>query len=137
MAAATKNHDTGRSEGKLKAYKMGAVKIFRGTLVRLDATGFAVPATDAATGVFAGVAYEQVDNSTGAAGAKSIRVVKDGEYEFAVTGAFTQAGVGNSAFVSDDQTVSAVATVNSFVAGKFAEFLTSTKGRIRIDNQVS
>lgn len=122
MAALTQDRNTKvKFELYLQAYKLGAVKVYGGGLVKTtDATGFASAASDTAATRVVGVAKEQVDNSAGAAGDKSV-VVGKGVYGFAHTG-LVQADVGKDVYVSDDQTVTNAATAaNDIPAGKLLE----------------
>lgn len=82
-------------------------KIFAGALVCLSATGYATPGATAATLVADGVAQETVDNTGGAAAAKTVKVHK-GCFRFAnsaSTDAITRAEIGDDCFIVDDQTV--------------------------------
>ena len=87
--------------------KIGAnVKILKGALVA-NAAGYAVPFTSAATHKVFGVADETVDNVGGAAGAKSVRIVR-GVFPFVNSSAgdaIAQADVGKLCYGVDDQTV--------------------------------
>ncbi|WP_407540473.1 hypothetical protein Q0M94_03480 [Deinococcus radiomollis] len=81
-------------------------KIFKGSLVVLNA-GYLVPGTTSTTVIAMGRAEATVDNTNGAAGALSIDV-RRGLFNWAsATGAdlITQASVGQTAYVVDDQTV--------------------------------
>lgn len=89
-----------------------AVEIFAGSLVALDASGNAVPAT-AATGLMArGRAEEHVDNRLGLAGALNVNS-QAGIFGYASDGALTRADIGKVVYMVDDQTVSATSTGRS------------------------
>jgi len=81
-------------------------KVYAGSLVVIDA-GYAAPGR-AATGLIAvGRAEETVDNTGGAAGAKSVNV-RQGVFPWANsadTDAIAQAQVGSTVYIVDDQTV--------------------------------
>jgi hypothetical protein len=105
----------------------GAV-LFGGALVATNVSGQAVPASDTAGLVVQGVCREGLNNTNGAAGslgatgdfmdaARYVQVDSQGEWLFEVSGGAPTPGA--PAFVVDDNTVSAAATVNSIVAGKF------------------
>ena len=82
------------------------VKIFKGSLVCI-AAGFAAPGSTSANVIAIGRAEATVDNTSGLAGALNIDV-RRGLFNWAnSTGAdlITQANVGQTAFVVDDQTV--------------------------------
>jgi hypothetical protein len=113
-------------------YKVAAsTRIFAGSLVCLNASGYAVPGADAANSKFVGVAREQVDNSAGANGDVAVRVRRKGVFRLAASG-MAIADVGTSVNVSDDQTV-AKTTTNSVACGKVAEFVSATEVGVDID----
>lgn len=140
MAAAAADRDPKRQEGALKSYPVAAsTTIYKGTLVGLNSSGYLVSMSDTAGLKFAGVAYEKIDNSAGANGAKSARVEKSGEYELAYAGGdATQALVGQEVYAQDNQTVDedAALTTNDYKVGSVAEFISAAKLRVRIDNYV-
>ena len=109
----------------VQAYKMaGATHIYAGGMVAVNATGYAVPADDAANLKVVGWAEEEVDN-TGADGALKVRVAK-GVVKMgnaAAADAVVQADVGVAVDVIDDETVATPggAAVNSIPAGKVRE----------------
>lgn len=137
MTATTTDRDTKRSDGKLKAMKMANVKIPKGVLVCVDTSGYVTNGADTADFLFAGVSYEQVDNSSGSAGDKELRVEKSGEHTFEYNGGdATQAVLGKEVFIVDNQTVDddAAATTNDIKCGVVAEVVSTSRVRIRIDN---
>lgn len=81
--------------------------IFAGSLVAMNAGGFVVPGSTA-TGLTAlGRAEEQVDNSDGGNGDRSVRIAK-GVFRYANSAsgdAITDADIGNACYIVDDQTV--------------------------------
>ncbi|MDI6827247.1 MAG: hypothetical protein QME62_02045 [Armatimonadota bacterium] len=136
MAATTMDRDTNRSDGILKAMKMSNVKIPKGVLVCIDGNGFVTNGADAANFRFAGVSYEQVDNSAGSAGSKEIRVEKTGEHMFVYNGGDAiQAILGKEVYIVDNQTVDddAGAVTNDIKCGVIAEVLSASQVRVRID----
>lgn len=137
MTATTTDRDSKRSDGELKAMKMSNVKVPKGVLVCIDTSGYATNGADTANYLFAGVSYEQVDNSSGSAGNKEIRVEKTGEHLFAYNGTdAAQAIVGKEVYIVDNQTVDddAGATTNDIKCGTVAEVVSGSLVRIRIDN---
>ena len=84
-----------------------ASKIFAGTMVQKNATGYAVKASATAANKTMGIAAEQVDNP-GASGDKRIDVRRNviGLFGNSAAGdAITIADIGNPCYVVDDQTV--------------------------------
>ena len=150
MAALTSSYETKRKDGQLVRYPLAAgAHVFKGALVSvLTASGLLVPGADVAGAVFVGVAYEEGNNiagyvppfggipGTGAAGAVSIRVEKDGLYQFHKTGA-VQADVGKVAFILDDNTVSTAATTNSVHCGVVGALIDAGTLAVLIDGRTS
>jgi hypothetical protein len=79
-------------------------KIYSGSLVCANSSGYATPATDTAGLKFLGVAAEQVDNTGGANSAKWINIYRSGSFQFDAL-SITQVMVGNAVYVVDDHTV--------------------------------
>lgn len=137
MTATTLDRDSRRSDGILKAIKMAAVKIPKGVLTCINTSGFVTNGADTVSFLFAGVSYEQVDNSAGAAGDKEIRIAKNGEHTFYYSGGdATQALLGKEVYIVDNQTVDedALVTTNDIKCGVISEVLSAGTVRVRIDN---
>lgn len=107
MAALAADRNTARREARCFVDPMAAsVKIYAGALTVLDASGNAQPGVTATGLVARGRAEEQVDNSTGIAGAKSVRV-EAGVFGFGSDGTITRAHINKTVYIVDDQTLSA------------------------------
>jgi hypothetical protein len=105
--ALTKDRNTPVRDGVNITHPVAAAKkIYAGSLVVLNATGYAEPGSTATTLTAAGRAEAQVDNSGGADGAETI-TVKRGLFRFANAGAdaVTRTEIGESCYIVDDQTV--------------------------------
>ena len=63
---------------------------------------------------FAGIAYEEMDNSAGADGERSVRVFTTGDFEHALSGA-SRTNNRAAIYASADNTLTTTATANSFV----------------------
>jgi hypothetical protein len=119
MAATTTIRITRQREGTYDTLLLEEdAVILGGTIVCLNAAGYAVPGTSA-TGLIAwGIATESVDNTDGADGAKKVAVeTSRGRKDFFFlndTGtAVAQADVGNDCYVLDNQTVTGDSTGRS------------------------
>lgn len=132
MTALTKDRATPYREGVEIDYPVAAnAKIYAGSLVCVNTDGYAVPAADTASFLLAGMALQQVDNTGGANGAKTIRVRRKGVFEFQAT-SITKAMVGSMMYVKDDQTFDN--TSNNLVpCGRLAKYISATKGQIDIE----
>ena len=134
MAAATAERNTDRKDPGYKAFPiMANVRIFKGTKVAINSTGFAVPATNAANQRVVGVADAGVDNTGGASGAKNV-TVREGVYRFAAS-SITQAMVGQMMYVVDDQTFDDAVGTAAIKAGRLVEFISATEGWIHVKEQ--
>ena len=125
-----------RAEGTQKSYSVyQSTTIYKGGLVVLNTSGYAIAGADTASVRFVGVATEKVDNSTGASGAKTVTVDKTGEFEFTMTSNSSQALVGTQVYITDDTTVNSTST-NTIKCGFITEYISATKARVRIDADV-
>lgn len=108
MTALAKDRNTPRRDGiQFHDPVAASTTIYAGSLVCLNASGYAVPGSTATTLKARGVAQEQVDNSAGAAGAQEIET-RRGVFPFAnssSTDQITRADIGSTAYIVDDQTV--------------------------------
>lgn len=137
MTALTSSYDARRKDGALVLYPLGAgVHVRKGGLLAVAATGLAQPASDSAGLAFIGIAYEEGDNTGGAAGAKSVRVLKTGVFTYAKTAA-ALLDVGKAAFVVDDATVATAATTDNVACGIVVGVPSATAVQIRIDGKVN
>ena len=137
MTALTSSYDARRKDGALVLYPLGAgVHVRKGGLLAVAATGLAQPASDSAGVTFIGIAYEEGDNTLGAAAAKSVRVLKTGVYTYAKTAA-APSDVGKAAFVVDDATVATAATTDNVACGIVVGVPNAVTVQIRIDGKVS
>lgn len=134
MPALSQPYETHEREGLIVAYPVKAnTRVWKGALVCVDNTGYLVPASDTANLRFVGVAFESVDNTGGANGAKRCRVVKRGTFIYNRIGSFAQADIGATARAVTDNEVAKTST-NNIVVGTVVELLDGNRVRIRIDN---
>src|SRR5512135_2827486 len=104
MSALTRDRATSYREGLEVEFPVAAAtKIYAGSMVCVNAAGFAVPATDTSGYRFVGVALEQVDNGSGTDGGKMVRLRRAGVFEFDAA-SLAQAKVGDDMYAVDDQT---------------------------------
>ena len=108
MAALTEDRNTPYKDGETIPVPVAAgKKIFAGSLVAANATGYAEPGSTAATLTALGRAESRVDNTNGTDGAASIVVARKRAFRFAnlTADAVTQAEMGKDCYIVDDQTV--------------------------------
>lgn len=112
----------------------GAARIYKGGLVGIDATtgcARSLVAGDA----FAGVAYEEANNSSGADAAIAVRVYTVGDFEHALTAA-ARTNNGLAVYASADNTLTLTASGNSAV-GRQIDAPSSSKIVLRIKSVFS
>ena len=140
--------DNAYSPGKMVPMKQAVVKIWKGSLLDVNAAGYADVLTDTHALVFAGVAAETSDNrylATGdsgsgaaSAGTRTINVWTSGVFEFKIAAA-EQDDVGKVAFcqlgsADAQQTVKESTDGTHPVAvGRIVEYVSATRVRVRID----
>jgi hypothetical protein len=108
MTALTADRNTPHKDAEIVGFQVGAnVKIFGGSIVVANATGFAVPGTTSTTVTYLGRAEESVNNVGGVDGARFVMVRRKKAFKFSNHAAdlITQADVGKNCFIVDDQTV--------------------------------
>jgi hypothetical protein len=133
MAALTKDRATPYRDGIEIDFPVAAnIKIYAGSLVCANTTGYAVPAADTAGLKFAGVALEQADNTGGANGAKTVRLRRSGVFEFDAA-SITQAMVGTAMYIVDDHTIDdATGPTNDIRIGILVKYVADTIGWVDI-----
>lgn len=116
MAALTAPRSTIARTGDLREPPVkGATKIWQGSMVAIDATGYAVPAAAVAAHKVIGRAEDTYDNTAGADGAIRARI-RTGIYRWANSSAgdlIAAADIGATAYVVDDQTVAKTSATNT------------------------
>lgn len=105
MTALTDNYLRDSKDPRILSAKVkGSTTIYKGAMVAIDSSGYAVPAANTAGHKFIGIALEKIDNSAGANGEKEIRVnAKDRFIIILASAAITD--IGLDVFVADDNTV--------------------------------
>lgn len=97
---------------QLRLFKAANECIYKGALLSFEAGGYVAPLT--AAEVFAGIAYEKIDNSAGSDGDLSVRAYTQGDFELALSGAAIT-DIGSAVYASDDATLTLTSTSNTFV----------------------
>ncbi len=133
MAALTKDRATPYRDGIELDFPVAAnTKIYAGSLVCANTTGYVVPAADTAGLKFVGVAIEQMDNTGGANGALTIRLRRSGAFQFDAA-SITQAMVGTAMYIVDDHTMDdATGPTNDIRIGVLVKYVSDTQGWVDI-----
>ena len=118
--------------GKLIRCKAAAVNLYQNTIAFWDAsTGYITNDDNGGANAFAGIVYQQCDNSGGSAGDKEVELWTEGV--FRLTGSsFTQATAGDLIYASDNFTITASSTSTSRI-GRAVNFVSSTQMDVAID----
>lgn len=143
MAALTQSYETFEKPGLVVSYKQSNVKIYKGALIAVNASGYAIPiAHGTASLKFVGVANETIDNSAGSAGDKSINLTKSGSFVFKAASGFAPAvaDIGKEVYANTDWEVQ-IATgglTNQYKVGTIVAIENTSTGaagvRVRVDN---
>lgn len=118
MAALTLKRPIRDRQGKYGYYKVkGSVKCIEGGIAVL-ASGYCKPGVSGASLVMLGLFAETKDNTAGADGAMTVKVLRlEGDTEVHLdnhgTNTIVQADVGGTAYIEDDHTVGNLATSKS------------------------
>ena len=110
--------------------------IYQNQLVAVDSSGYARPASDAATQTFVGVAKSKADNSTGANAAAYVEVITNGLVLLATTGSTP---IASNVYCNSDELVAvsvALATTGVSV-GKVSAKTSPTSGYVWVDLNAS
>jgi len=108
MSALTEDRNTPFVDAELLVLPVAAAsEIFAGSLVVVDANGYAAPGSTATGLVAMGMAEVHIDNSAGGNGDADVTVRRGKAFRFDNDGSISQANVGRSAYIVDDQTVAA------------------------------
>lgn len=143
MPALTQAYEAYERPGLVVSYRANAMRLYKGSLVGVNANGHATPMSPATAGLrFVGVANETVDNSAGAAGDRPIATTKTGSFVFRAAAGFTPvlADVGKEVYAASDWEVqvSTSRLTNPYKVGTIVGLETTSTGaagvRVRIDN---
>lgn len=106
--------------------------IYDNTLVFVNASGYADDDTASGVNKFVGISNNDIDN-TGANGAKSVEVLRDGEFKLVGAG-FAQTSVGKKVYATDNYTLTLDASAaNAVYVGVITEYVSSTVVWVQID----
>lgn len=118
--------------GALTSGKAAAVNLYQNTIAFYDAsTGYVTNDDNAGANAFAGIVYQQCDNSGGSAGDLSVQLWTKGVVR--LTGSsFTQATAGDLIYATDNFTTTATSTSASRI-GRAVNYVSATQMDVMID----
>jgi len=103
--------------------------IYAGSIVSVNASGYAIPAEDSANTTVMGRAQQHVDNSSGSNGDKTVEILKATFLlSNAASNSVDQADVGQTVYIEDDNTVVKAAGATNNVAAGMCEEIDSSGG---------
>jgi hypothetical protein len=130
--AVTANQIVKRQDGKRRSYPVEeSTRIYEGTLVFINAAGYACGVTATGVNAFAGVAAAEADNTSGADGAIEVDVYTEGDFELTGTG-FGQTDVGMPCYADDNYACVVALGATSVRIGKVVKYISSTKHIVAI-----
>jgi len=131
--AADKSRDYGL--GDMEEYPVVATDIiYQGAAVGENGSGYARPLN--AADPFLGFADRQADNSTGAAGAVTVRVKRKGLIKLAISGLAITANDRPAVYASDDDTFTLTATSNTLI-GFVSRWISTGVAMVEFDAALS
>jgi len=131
--ALTANRDVQRYvDQELRSFSVAeSAHIFKGAIAGFErTTGLVRPLV--AGDLFAGIAYEECDNSAGEAGAQSVRLYTQGDFILPVSG-ISATAVGSPAYAADDTSLSVLASAGGSSVGKIITYLADSTAIVRIE----
>jgi hypothetical protein len=130
--AVTANQIIKMQEGDRRSYPVEeATRIYQGTLVYVNAAGYACDVTATGVNAFVGIAVAEADNTSGADGAIEVEVYTEGDFE--LTGTFNSiTDVGMPAYGDDNYAVVVALGATSVRIGRVVRFVSTTKAIIAI-----
>lgn len=128
--ALTANAEVGRYvDQELVSFPVGAAQhIYKGGLVGVDPAGNAKPFE--VCDEFVGIAYEEIDNSAGAAAALNCRLFAIGDFEFTLTGV-AATDIGKPVFATADDAIALMGHPDAWV-GRVVRYEAANLAIIRL-----
>lgn len=130
--AVTANQLITRAVGDRRSIPVAAsTRIYEGTLVFINAAGYADDDTATGVNAFAGVAVKEADNSSGSAGDISVEVYTEGD--FLLTGSsFAQTDVGMPIYADDNYAITKTLGATSVRIGRAVKYVSATQHYVSI-----
>jgi hypothetical protein len=130
--AVTANQVIKVQEGDRRSYPVEeSTRIYQGTLVYVNAAGYACDVTATGVNAFVGIAVAEADNTSGADGDIEVEVYTEGDFE--LTGTFNSiTDVGMPAYGDDNYAVVVALGASSVRIGRVVRFVSTTKAIIAI-----
>ena len=130
--AVTANQLVKVQDGDRRSYPVEeSTRIYQGTMVYVNAAGYACDVTATGVNAFVGIAAGEADNTSGADGAIEVEVYTEGDFE--LTGTYNSiTDVGMTAYGDDNYAVVLALGATSVRIGRVVRFVSTTKAIIAI-----
>jgi predicted RecA/RadA family phage recombinase len=130
--AVTANQLIKKQEGCKRSYPVEeSTRIYQGTLVYVNAAGYACDVTATGVNAFVGIAVAEADNTSGADGAIEVEVYTEGDFELTLTGG-AQTEVGMPVYGDDNYACVVALGATSVRVGTIVRHVSSTKAIVAI-----
>ena len=130
--AVTANQLVKRQDGCKRSYPVEeSTRIYQGSLVFVNAAGYACDVTATGVNAFVGVAIYEADNTDGADGAIEVEVWTEGDFELTLTGG-DQAEVQSPIYADDNYACVVALGATSVRIGRIVRHVSSTKAIVAI-----
>ena len=130
--AVTANQLVKKQDGCKRSYPVEeSTRIYQGTLVYLNAAGYACDVTATGVNAFIGIAVGEADNTSGADGAIEVEVYTEGDFELVGT-SFAQTDVGMPIYGDDNYATVVSLGATSVRIGRVVRYVSSTKHIVAI-----
>lgn len=132
MAVSANQVVLNQDAGDIIQCKAAAVNLYQNTIAFWDAsTGFVTNDDNGGANPFAGIVYQQCDNSGGSAGDKVCELWTEGVFRLTGSG-FTQAIAGDLIYATDNFVITSSSTTASRI-GRAVNFVSATQMDVMID----
>lgn len=136
--AVTANQLIHRQDGNRLSYPAAVAHIYEGTLVFINAAGFADDDTASGVNEFGGIAIREVDNTVAGAAAGDLECETWATGVFELTGSgFAATDLGVKVYATDNYTISLTAGGSGVLIGECVRFVSSTKLMVKIEVSLS
>lgn len=130
--AVTANQLIKKQDGKRRSYPVEeSTRIYQGTLVYVNAAGYACDVTATGVNAFVGIAVDEADNTSGTDGAINVEVYTEGDFELTLTGG-AQTEVGMPIYGDDNYACVVALGATSVRIGTIVKHVSSTKAIVSI-----
>jgi predicted RecA/RadA family phage recombinase len=130
--AVTANQLIKKQDGERRSYPVEeSTRIYQGTLVYVNAAGYACDVTATGVNAFVGIAVAEADNTSGADGAIEVEVYAEGDFELTLTGG-AQTEVGMPVYGDDNYACVVALGATSVRVGTIVRHVSSTKAIVAI-----